>query len=167
MRWLDTARAYLKNDPAARSVLDVVLLYPGYHALGFYRLAHLLWRVHLYFIARLISQLGRLMTGIEIHPQAVIGRRCVIDHGMGLVIGATAIVGDDCLLYHGVTLGAKGVGTDRRHPVVGNRVMIGAGAKVLGPITIGDDVRIGANSVVLKDVPSGVRLAGIPATILD
>ncbi len=152
-------------DPAAKSVLEIILLYPSVHALFLYRIAHFFYRIHLYFIARLISQIARLFTGIEIHPGATIGKRLFIDHGNGTVIGETTIIGDDCLLYHQVTLGGTGKDVGKRHPTLGNNVTVGAGAKVLGPINIGDNARIGANSVVLKDVPANATAVGIPAEI--
>lgn len=167
MKWLDTASAYKKNDPAARSRLEIILLYPGYHALGWYRISHLFYKAHLYFIARLFSQVGRFFTQIEIHPGAQIGRRLVIDHGSGVVIGETAIIGDDCLVYHGVTLGGTSNTSSKRHPTIKNNVMIGAGAKILGDITLEDGVRVGANSVVLKSVPANKTVVGSPARIVE
>jgi len=156
----------LKNDKAAKSYLEVLLLYPTIHALFAHRIAHFFFAKKMYFLARLISQVSRWNTGIEIHPGAKIGRRLFIDHGMGVVIGETATVGDDCTIYHGVTLGATDCDAPKRHPDLGNRVMVGAGAKVLGPIKISDDAKIGANSVVLKNVPEGATAVGIPARIL-
>ena len=153
----------MKNDPAARSKMEVFLLYPTIHALISYRVAHYMYTKKLFFLARFISQLSRFFTGIEIHPGATIGRGLVIDHGMGVVIGETAEIGDDVLLYHGVTLGGTGKDKGKRHPTLGNNVVIGAGAKVLGPIYIGNNAKIGANSVVLKDVPEGATAVGIPA----
>jgi serine O-acetyltransferase len=150
-------------DPAARTNAEVVLGYPGVHALWVHRLTHRMWQVpQLKLPARLISQLARFCTGVEIHPGAVLGRRLFIDHGMGVVIGETAQVGDDVLLFHGVTLGGRSMVKGKRHPTLGNRVTVGAGAKVLGPLNIGDDVRIGANSVVVKDVPAGGVVVGVP-----
>lgn len=163
MKWLDTARAYKKHDPAARSVLEVILLYPGYHALGFYRVARVFYNIHLYFIARLISQLGRFFTQIEIHPGALIGRRFIIDHGSGVVIGETAVVGDDCLIHHGVTLGGKSREKGPRHPRLMNHVTVGSAVQIIGNITIGNNVTIGAGSVVTKDVVDNDVVAGIPA----
>ena len=151
----------MENDPAARSKIEVFLLYPTIHALIAYRIAH--YTKKLFFLARLISQISRFFTGIEIHPGAKIGRGLVIDHGMGVVIGETAEIGDDVLLYHGVTLGGTGKDKGKRHPTLGNNVVIGAGAKVLGPIYIGSNSKVGANSVVLKDVPEGATAVGIPA----
>jgi len=158
------------RDPAARSNVEVFLTSPGIHALCWHRVAHWLWRWEWFLAGRLVSHFSRFVTGIEIHPGARLGRRIVIDHGMGLVIGETAIVGDDCLLYHGVTLGGKNATAreevpGRRHPTVGNRVSIGAGAAILGAITVGDDAVIGASSVVLKDVTAGSLAVGIPAKV--
>ena len=153
----------MENDPAARSKIEVFLLYPTIHALIAYRIAHYFYTKKLFFLARLISQISRFFTGIEIHPGAKIGRGLVIDHGMGVVIGETAEIGDDVLLYHGVTLGGTGKDKGKRHPTLGNNVVIGAGAKVLGPIYIGSNSKVGANSVVLKDVPEGATAVGIPA----
>ena len=153
----------MENDPAARSRVDVFLLYPTIHALIAYRIAHLLYTKRLFFLARLISQVSRFFTGIEIHPGAKIGKGLVIDHGMGVVIGETAEIGENVLLYHGVTLGGTGKDKGKRHPTLGDNVIIGAGAKVLGPIYIGSNSKIGANSVVLKDVPEGATAVGIPA----
>ena len=153
----------MENDPAARSKIEVFLLYPTIHALIAYRIAHYFYTKKLFFLARLISQISRFFTGIEIHPGAKIGRGLVIDPGMGVVIGETAEIGDDVLLYHGVTLGGTGKDKGKRHPTLGNNVVIGAGAKVLGPIYIGSNSKVGANSVVLKDVPEGATAVGIPA----
>lgn len=162
----DTAKAIQKRDPAAKSLLEVILLYPGYHAILFHRVAHLLYKAHLYFLARLISQISRTLTGIEIHPGAQIGKRLFIDHGMGVVIGETAIIGDDCLIYHQVTLGGMSAKDEKRHPTLGNNVMVGTGAKVLGNIHIGDNVKIGANCIVIKDVEAGKTIIGVPGEIL-
>ena len=153
----------MENDPAARSKIEVFLLYPTIHALIAYRISHYLYINKLFFLARLISQISRFFTGIEILPGAKIGRGLVIDHGMGVVIGETAEIGDNVLLYHGVTLGGTGKDKGKRHPTVGNNVVIGAGAKVLGPIYIGSNSKIGANSVVLNNVPEGATAVGIPA----
>ena len=153
----------MENDPAARSKIEVFLLYPTIHALIAYRISHYLYINKLFFLARLISQISRFFTGIEIHPGAKIGRGLVIDHGMGVVIGETSEIGDNVLLYHGVTLGGTGKDKRKRHPTVGNNVVIGAGAKVLGPIYIGSNSKIGANSVVLNNVPEGATAVGIPA----
>jgi serine O-acetyltransferase len=159
----ETIRAYRERDPAARSDLEVLLCYPGLHAALWHRVAHALWRHKLYLFGRFVSHLGRFLTGIEIHPGAQLGRRLVIDHGMGVVIGETAEIGDDCYFYHQVTLGGTSVAKGKRHPTVGNRVIIGAGAKVLGPITLGDDARVGANAVVVQPVPAGTTVVGVPA----
>lgn len=153
----------MENDPAARSKIEVFLLYPTIHALIAYRISHYLYINKLFFLARLISQISRFFTGIEIHPGAKIGRGLVIDHGMGVVIGETSEIGDNVLLYHGVTLGGTGKDKGKRHPTVGNNVVIGAGAKVLGPIYIGSNSKIGANSVVLNNVTEGATAVGIPA----
>lgn len=153
----------MENDPAARSSIEVLLLYPTIHALIAYRIAHFLYLKKLFFLARIISQISRFFTGIEIHPGAKIGKGLVIDHGMGVVIGETAEIGDNVLLYHGVTLGGTGKDKGKRHPTLGDNVIIGAGAKVLGPIYIASNSKIGANSVVLKDVPEGATAVGIPA----
>jgi serine O-acetyltransferase len=154
-----------RRDPAARSFLEVLVLYQGLHALVNHRVAHFFYRLRLFFIARIISQIGRAMTGIEIHPGANIGKGIFIDHGMGVVVGETASIGDNVLLYQGVTLGGTGVEKGKRHPTIGNNVVIGAGAKVLGNITIGDNSYIGANAVVIKDVPANATVVGIPGKI--
>ncbi len=154
-----------KRDPAAKGFLEVLLLYPGLHALIYHRTAHFLYGIHLFLLARLISQFVRFTTGIEIHPGAKIGRRFFIDHGMGVVIGETAVVGDDVLLYQGVTLGGTGLEKGKRHPTIGNNVVIGTGAKVLGNITVGDNSYIGANAVVIKDVPPNSTVVGVPGRI--
>ncbi len=159
---LDAAHAH---DPAARTRLEVALAYSGVHALWFHRLSHRLWHARLRLLARLLSQLARFLTGIEIHPGAIIGRRLFIDHGMGVVIGQTTEIGDDCILFQGSTLGGRSMTRGKRHPTLGDRVMIGAGARVLGPITLGDDVQVGANAVVVKDVPAGAVAVGVPAHI--
>lgn len=151
------------RDPAARNLFEVVTTYPGVHALLFHRLAHPLWLGGWKWLARALSQFGRFVTGIEIHPGATIGRRFFIDHGMGVVIGETAEIGDDCTLYHGVTLGGTTWNKGKRHPTLQNGVVIGAGAKVLGPITVGTNARVGSNAVVVKDVPAGATMVGIPA----
>ena len=166
MRLFETIRAYQKNDPAARSMLEIFLLYNGLHATIYYRIAHWFYQHKCQFIARLISQMGKWQTGVEIHPAATIGRRLVIDHGTGIVIGATAVIGDDCLLYQGVTLGGTGKDTGKRHPTLGNNVMVGCGAKVLGPFTVGDNSRIAANSVVLREVPPNCTVVGVPGRIV-
>ena len=158
--------AYQRRDPAARSKLEVFLLYQGVHAVIFHRVSHWLWRHNCRFLARLNSQIARHCTGIEIHPGATIGKRLVIDHGMGIVIGETAEVGDDCLIYHGVTLGGTGKDQGKRHPTIGNNVLISCGAKVLGPFKVGDNSRIAANAVVLSEVPDDATAVGIPAQIV-
>ena len=162
----ETLRAYQARDPAARSRLEIFLLYPGVHATLYHRLAHFFYRHGLKFLARFVSQWSRFWTGIEIHPGAKIGRRLVIDHGMGIVIGETAEVGDDCLIYHGVTLGGTGKGQGKRHPTIGNNVLISTGAKVLGPFTVGDGARIAANAVVLTEIPAGATAVGVPAQVV-
>ena len=158
--------AYQRRDPAARSKLEIFLLYPGVHALLWHRAAHWLYLRRRYFLARWISQHARHTTGIEIHPGATIGRRLVIDHGMGIVIGETAEIGDDCLLYQGVTLGGTGKDQGKRHPTLGNNVMVGSGARVLGPFKVGDNARIAAGAVVLREVPPGSTAVGVPARIV-
>lgn len=158
-------RAAQKRDPAAKGFLEVLLLYPGLHALMWHRFAHIFYKIHFFFIARLLSQLARFFTGIEIHPGAEIGKRFFIDHGMGVVIGETAIIQDDVLLYQGVTLGGTGLEKGKRHPTIGNNVVIGGGAKVLGNLTIGDNSYIGANAVVIKDVPANSTVVGVPGRI--
>ena len=163
---IETLRAYQRRDPAARSMAEIFLLYTGVHALLYHRLAHWLYRCHLGFLARCVSQWSRFWTGIEIHPGAVIGRRLVIDHGTGTVIGETAEIGDDVLLYQGVTLGGTGKDIGKRHPTIEDNVMIGAGAKVLGPITIRRNARIAAGAVVLQEVPAGATAVGVPAQIV-
>ncbi|MDR0915730.1 MAG: serine O-acetyltransferase [Oscillospiraceae bacterium] len=165
-RLRETLNAYKQRDPAARGSLYVFLLYPGVAALINHRVAHWLYRRHLHFLPRMVSQWSRFWTGIEIHPGAQIGRRFVIDHGTGIVIGETTIIGDDVLVYQGATLGGTGKDTGKRHPTVGNDVLIGAGARILGPITIGDNSRIAAGAVVLRDVPSGSTAVGVPARIV-
>lgn len=158
-------RALQKRDPAAKSFLEIILLYPGLHALIFYCIAHALYVIHLFLFARALSQLARFVTGIEIHPGAKIGKRFFVDHGMGVVIGETAIIGDDVLLYQGATLGGTGIVKGKRHPTVGNNVVVGAGAKILGNITIGNNSYIGANAVVIKDVPANSTVVGVPGRI--
>ena len=155
------------RDPAARSTWEVVTCYPGFHAMVLHRVAHRLWNAGLRWVGRWLAHLARWLTGIEIHPGATIGRRFFIDHGMGVVIGETSVIGDDCTLYHGVTLGGTSWNKGKRHPTLGNNVVIGAGAKVLGPIMLGDGARVGSNAVVVKDVPAGATAVGIPARILD
>ena len=162
----ETIAAYMARDPAAKSPLEVFFLYPGLKATRSHRKAHWFYTHNMPLIARFISQASRRRTGIEIHPGAKIGKRLVIDHGMGIVIGETAEIGDDCLLYHGVTLGGTGKETGKRHPTIGNNVLIGTGAKVLGPFTGGDNCRIAANSVVLGEVPPISTAVGIPARVV-
>jgi serine O-acetyltransferase len=157
---IDSIRA---RDPAARTRLEVLFCYPGLHAIVWHRLANWLWRQRLYFLGRFVSHIGRMLTGIEIHPGATIGRRVFIDHGMGCVIGETAEVGDDVTLYHGVTLGGISLEKGKRHPTLEDGVIVGSGAQVLGPLRVGKGARIGANAVVLQDVPPGVTMVGIPA----
>ncbi len=155
-----------ENDPAAKNLLEVILCYPGLHALIMYRLAHRLYKWNIPFFPRLFSHLTRIVTGIEIHPAAIIGRRLFIDHGQGIVIGETTIIGDDVLLYQQVTLGGTGKEKGKRHPTLGNNVIVGAGAKVLGNITIGDNVRVGAGSVVVQNVPENSTVVGVPARVV-
>ncbi len=159
-------RAIFKNDPAARNWLEVLFCYPGLHALTFHRLAHWLYKIDIPFLPRLISHFARFLTGIEIHPGAQIGKGVFIDHGMGVVIGETAIVGNNCLIYQEVTLGGTGKQSGKRHPTLGENVVVGTGAKVLGNLLIGNNVRIGAGSVVLRDVPSDCTVVGIPGRIV-
>lgn len=158
----EDAKNIQEKDPACRNVLEAIILYPGFHAIFFHRIAHYLYCKKLYFLARLISQISRHITGIEIHPGAKIGRKLFIDHGMGIVIGETTTIGNNCTIYHNSTLGGTGKDKYKRHPDLGDNVMVGSGAKVLGPIKIGDNVKIGANSVVLKDIPNNVTVVGIP-----
>lgn len=155
------------RDPAARNSFEVLTAYPGVHALLWHRVSHFFWRIHLKWVARMLSQLSRLFTGIEIHPGAQIGRRFFIDHGMGVVIGETAVIGDDVTLYHGVTLGGTSWSKGKRHPTLGNNVVVGAGAKVLGPITLESGARVGSNAVVVKDVPENATVVGIPGHIVS
>lgn len=159
-------QAYKERDPAARSKLSIFLLYPGVRASIDHRIAHWFYKHKMFFIARSISQRSRKRTGIEIHPGATIGKRLVIDHGMGIVIGETTIIGDDCLLYQGVTLGGSGKEKGKRHPTLGNNVLVGAGAKVLGSFTVGDNARIAANAVVLNEIPENATAVGVPARIV-
>lgn len=162
----EDVRSVFARDPAARSNLEVVVTYPGVHAVIFHRLSHALWRRQWKLAARLLSTFSRFITGIEIHPGARIGRRFFIDHGMGVVIGETAEVGDDVTLYHGVTLGGTSWHKGKRHPTVASGVVVGAGAKILGPITVGEGARVGSNAVVTRDVPSGATVVGIPGRIV-
>ncbi|MDE6880283.1 MAG: serine O-acetyltransferase [Oscillospiraceae bacterium] len=166
MMLMETLRAYQRRDPAARGKLEIFLLYGGVHAIIYYRIAHWLYGRRLFFLARLVSQWARFWTGIEIHPGASIGRRLVIDHGTGIVIGETTEIGDDVLLYQGVTLGGTGKDVGKRHPTLGSNVLVGAGARVLGPITIHDNARIAAGAVVLQDVPENATAVGVPAQIV-
>ncbi len=158
----EDAKNIEKKDPAAKNIWYVILLYQGFHTLLFHRIGHFLYRHKLFFLARLVSQISRFFTGIEIHPGAKIGRRLFIDHGMGIVIGETATIGNDCTIYHNVTLGGTGKDKYKRHPDIGNNVMVGCGAKVLGPIKIGNNVKIGANAVVTKNVEANSTVVGIP-----
>jgi len=160
-------RCVFARDPAARSTWEVLTCYPGFHALTFHRLAHGLWGAGLQWLARFVSHVARFLTGIEIHPGATIGRRVFIDHGMGVVIGETAEIGDDCTLYHGVTLGGVSWNKGKRHPTLGKGVVVGAGAKILGPFVVGDGAKVGSNSVVVKAVPEGATVVGIPARIVE
>lgn len=160
-------RSIFDRDPAARTSWEVLTCYPGLHAVVLHRLAHWLWTHHFYWFGRLMSHCARFLTGIEIHPGATIGRRFFIDHGMGVVIGETAVIGDDVTLYHGVTLGGTSWNKGKRHPTLENGVVVGAGAQILGPITIGGRAKVGSNAVVVKDVPAGATAVGNPARIID
>ncbi len=162
----DLIRAYKRYDPAAKSIWEIALLYPGPKAVFFHRIAHWFYGAELFFLARAVSEVSRFLTGIEIHPGAKLGQRLVIDHGMGVVIGETAEIGNDCVIFHGVTLGGTKFDPVKRHPTIGNRVLIGTGAKILGPITLGDNSRVGANSVVTRDVERGHTVVGSPAKSL-
>ncbi len=166
-RMREDIASIFKRDPAARNVFEVITTYPGLYAVWLHRICHRLWHWRLSWLARWLSTLNRFLTGVEIHPGATIGRRFFIDHGMGIVIGQTAEIGDDCTLYQGVTLGGTSWQSGKRHPTLGNNVVVGAGAKVLGPICIGDNARIGSNSVVLKSVPAGMTAVGIPARVIN
>lgn len=157
---MELLRTYKNYDPAAKSIWEIALLYPGPKAILLHRIAHGLYTGRLFLLARLVAEISRWMTGIEIHPGATLGRRLVIDHGMGVVIGETAVVGDDCIIFHGATLGGLKFDPVKRHPTIGNKVMVGTGAKVLGPILVGDGAMIGANAVVTKDVPPGATMIG-------
>ena len=163
----EDVRCVFARDPAARTMWEVLTCYPGFHALTFHRLAHALWGAGFKWLARLVSHVSRFLTGIEIHPGAAIGRRVFIDHGMGVVIGETAEIGDDCTLYHQVTLGGVSWNKGKRHPTLGKGVVVGAGAKILGPFEVGEGARIGSNSVVVKAVPPGATVVGIPARIVE
>lgn len=166
MRLIETLEAYQRNDPAARSKFEIFWLYSGVHAQIYYRIAHWLYGHKMKFLGRWVSQIARRRTGVEIHPAAQIGRRLVIDHGNGIVIGETVEIGDDCLIYQGATLGGTGISHGKRHPTIGNNVMIGSGAKVLGPFKVGDNSKIAANSVVLREVPPNCTVVGIPGHIV-
>lgn len=166
MGLLADAKNIQKKDPAAKSLVEVMLLYPGFHVLIFHRVSHWLYRHNRFFLARMVSQWGRGFTGIEIHPGAKIGPCLFIDHGMGIVIGETAEIGTNCTIYHQVTLGGTGKDVGKRHPTIGDNVLIGAGAKILGPVYIGDNSRIASGSVVLTDIPSGATAAGVPAIVV-
>ena len=166
MGLLEDARNIQRKDPAARNVLEVILLYPGFHILVYHRIAHWLYQHKRFFLARWVSQHGRRRTGIEIHPGATIGRCLFIDHGMGIVFGETCEIGDNCTIYHGVTLGGTGKDHGKRHPTIGNNVLISCGAKVLGPFKVGDNARIAANAVVLSEVPEQATAVGIPAQVV-
>ena len=166
MRIIEDVRSVFARDPAARNVFEILTCYSGVQAVILYRLTHFLWRYKLRWLARFISTIARWITGIEIHPGAVIGRRFFIDHGMGVVIGETAIIGDDCMLYHGVTLGGTTWDKVKRHPTLKNGVVIGAGAKILGPITLGNNVRVGSNSVVVRSIDDNETVVGIPGRIV-
>jgi|LSQX01.1.fsa_nt_gb serine O-acetyltransferase len=159
---LQDAKSIAQRDPAAKNVFEVIFLYPGFHSIFFHRIAHWFYKKNIFFIARLISQFSRFITGIEIHPGAQIGTGLFIDHGMGIVIGETAEVGDDCTIYHNVTLGGTGKDTGKRHPTIGNKVLISCGAKILGPFKVGDNARIGANAVVLREVEPNTTVVGVP-----
>jgi len=163
----EMVQTYRERDPAARSSVEVLLCYPGLHAVLWHKLSHWLWNRGFRLLGRFSSHISRWLTGIEIHPAAKLGRRLVIDHGMGVVIGETAEIGDDCYLYHQVTLGVARTSGGKRHPTVGNNVIIGAGAKVLGPISLGDNARVGSNAVVLESVPADTTVVGIPARPVD
>lgn len=163
---IEDIRCVRERDPAMRSFADGLTFYPGLHAVWVHRVSHRLWRWRLYWLARFLSQCARLITGIEIHPGARIGRRFFVDHGMGVVIGETAEIGHDCTLYHGVTLGGTSWQAGKRHPTLGKGVVVGAGAKILGPVYIGDNARIGSNAVVVKDVAAGVSVVGVPARVV-
>jgi serine O-acetyltransferase len=166
-RTLEDIRCVFDRDPAARTVWEVFTCYPGFHALQMHRFAHMLWGMRLRWSARFSSNIARFLTGIEIHPGATIGRRVFIDHGMGVVIGETAEIGDDCTLYHGVTLGGVSWNHGKRHPTLGKGVVVGAGAKILGPFLVGDGAKVGSNSVVVKAVPEGATVVGIPARVVE
>ncbi len=162
----DDINSIFERDPAARSIMEIFFCYPGFHAMRFFRISHWFWARKMFFTGRFISQMGRFFTGIEIHPGTTIGRRFFIDHGMGVVIGETAEIGDNVTLYHGVTLGGTTWKKVKRHPTIGNNVVVGTGAKILGPVKIGDNTRIGANSVVVSEIPSNSIVVGIPGKVV-
>lgn len=162
----DDIKSIFERDPAARSVIEIFFCYPGFHAMLFFRISHWFWTRNMFFTGRFISQTGRFFTGVEIHPGATIGRKFFIDHGMGVVIGETAEIGDNVTLYHGVTLGGTTWKKVKRHPTIGNNVVVGTGAKILGPVKIGDNTRIGANSVVVSEIPSNSIVVGIPGKVV-
>lgn len=167
IRWFkEEINNIFEKDPAARSVWEIIFCYPGFHALIFHRIAHWLWTHKLYFLGRFVSHISRFLTGIEIHPGAKIGKRFFIDHGMGVVIGETAEIGDNVTIYHQVTLGGVSLNKGKRHPTIGNNVVIGSGAKVLGPFTVGENSKIGSNSVVVKEVPPNSTVVGIPGRVV-
>jgi serine O-acetyltransferase len=159
-------KVVFERDPAVRSVLEIIFCYPGFHAVLFHRLAHGLWERKFYFLGRLVSHIGRFLTGIEIHPGAKIGKGFFIDHGMGVVIGETAEIGENCTLYHGVTLGGTSWAKEKRHPTLGDNVIVGSGAKILGPFKVGDNSKIGSNSVVVKEVPPNSTVVGVPGRVV-
>lgn len=158
---------YKKNDPSARSTLEIILTYPGLWAVVYYKVSHFLYKYNIKLVARILSMFARWLTGIEIHPGATIGKRLFIDHGMGVVIGETAIIGDDVIIFHGVTLGGRGDETGKRHPTIEDGVLLSAHAQIIGNVTIGKNAKIGANAVVLKDIPEGVTAVGIPAESVE
>ena len=166
MKIIEDIRSVFDRDPAARNMFEIITCYSGVQAVIIYRLTHLLWRYKLYWLARFISTFARLITGIEIHPGAVIGRRFFIDHGMGVVIGETSEIGDDCMIYHGVTLGGTSWDKEKRHPTLMDGVIIGAGAKILGPVTLGKNVRVGSNSVVVRSIDDNETVVGIPGRVV-
>ena len=162
----DDLKAVFDRDPAVRNIFEIFLCYPGFHAMLFYRLSHRLWMRKFYLLGRFVSHLGRFFTGIEIHPGAKIGRGFFIDHGMGVVIGETAEIGENCTLYHQVTLGGTSWAKEKRHPTLGNNVVVGSGAKILGPFTVGDNAKVGSNSVVVKEVPPNGTVVGVPGRLV-
>jgi serine O-acetyltransferase len=166
MKIIEDIRSVFDRDPAARNMFEIITCYSGVQAVIIYRLTHLLWGYKLYWLARFISTFARLITGIEIHPGAIIGRRFFIDHGMGVVIGETSEIGDDCMIYHGVTLGGTSWDKEKRHPTLMDGVIIGAGAKILGPVTLGKNVRVGSNSVVVRSIDDNETVVGIPGRVV-